>query len=119
MTESSDTKPISLAWALACMVISLVGAIAVNETILPGKGKIVFLGVFVTTFVGKSIAGMASRNVMMVFLAAVAFFHALLVIFGPNDNLYPGGFLFPIGVVDIGICYLAFRWTQKSLEPDR
>ncbi|MEG3088524.1 hypothetical protein [Sphingomonas sp. PB4P5] len=113
-----DTKPISLGWALVCMAASLVVAIAVNEAILPGKGKVVFLGVFVTSFVGKSIDGMASRNVILIFLAAVAFFHVLLVALGPNDNLYPGGLLFPIGVVDIGICYLAFRWTQKNLEPD-
>lgn len=119
MTGGSDTKRISLAWALICMVVSLVVAIIANETVLPGKGKVVFLGVFVTAFVGKSITGVASRNVMIAFLAVVAFFHVILVALGPNDNLYPGGFLFPIGVVDIGICYLACRWIQKNLEPDR
>lgn len=119
MTGGGVAKPISLAWALLCMAVSLMVAIAANETVLPGKGKIVFLGVFVTTFVGKSISGMGSSSLLTMFLGGVALVHVLLVALGPNDNLYPGGLLFPIGIVDIGICYLAFRWTQKAIEPNR
>ena len=112
MINDHGVRPISLVWALLCMVLSLLVAIAANETMLPGRGKLVFLGVFVTAFVGKSIAGLATRKFVIWFLASIALVHAVLVAVGPNDNIYPGGFLFPIGIVDISICYLAFCWTR-------
>lgn len=119
MIEGRASRPISLVWALLCMAVSLLVAIAANETFLPGKGKIVFLGIFVTVFVGKSIVEMASRGFVILFLSAVAFVHALMVVIGPNDSSYPGGLMFPIGILDIGMCYLAFRWAQKLIKPNR
>lgn len=119
MIEISDPKPVSLAWSLACMTASLVVAVSFNETILPDKGKVVFLGFFVTTFVGKSIVGMASRNTITIFVSAVALVHIALILVAPRDSLYPGGILFPIGIIDIGVCYLAFRWMQKALDVSR
>ncbi|WP_150125743.1 hypothetical protein [Sphingobium sp. RAC03] len=119
MIEISDPKPVSLAWSLVCMAASLVVAVSFNETILPDKGKVVFLGFFVTTFVGKSIVGMASRNTITIFVSAVALVHIALILVAPRDSLYSGGILFPIGIIDIGVCYLAFRWMQKALDVSR
>ena len=110
--DDYDVTPISLTWALLCMVLSLIVAIAANETVLPGKGKLIFLSVFVTAFVGQSIAEMASRKFVMGFLASIALVHAVFVAMGPHDNSYAGGLLFPIGIMDIAFWYLAFRWTR-------
>lgn len=113
MIEQPSSKPVTLLWALACMAVSLAVAVAANETVFSGKGKLVFLGIFVTSFVAKSVYGMTRRNILVVFISIVALIHITMIAIGPNDSLYPGGLLFPIGVVDIGIFYLAFRWVQK------
>ena len=113
MSEAVEGQRISLPWALICMLASLVVAIALNETVAPGHGKAICLGVFVTAFIAKTFQKSLGQSSVMAFLAGVAAFHILLVFVLPDDSRYPGGLLFPIGVVDIAIFYYLFGLVAK------
>jgi hypothetical protein len=47
------------------------------------------------------------------FLLCVAAFHGLLVFIIPSDNQYPGGLLFPAGLIDIALFYYLFGIIVK------
>ena len=113
MSEAIEGQRISLPWALICMVLSLVVAIGLNETVASGHGKAIFLGVFVTAFIAKTFQKSLGQSSVLAFLAGVAAFHILLVFGLPDDNQYPGGLLFPVGIVDIAIFYYLFGLVVK------
>lgn len=108
MNEAVEGQHISLIWALICMAFSLVVAILLNETVAQGHGKAIFFGVFVTSFIAKTFQKSFNQRAVIKFLMCVTVFHIMLVFILPNDSQYPGGLLFPAGVVDIGLFYCLF-----------
>lgn len=113
MSEAVEGQRISLPWALVCMVASLVVAIGLNETVAQGHGKAIFLGVFVTAFIAKTFQKSLGQSSVLAFLAGVATFHLLMIFILPDDSRYPGGLLFPIGIVDIAVFYYLFGLVSK------
>lgn len=111
MSTPVEGQHISLTWALICMVASLAVAILLNETVAQGHGKAIFFGVFVTSFIAKTFQKSLSQRRVSKFLVGVAAFHILLIFILPEDSQYPGGLLFPAGIVDIGLFYYLFNIT--------
>ena len=113
MNEAAIGQRISLTWAIICMLGSLAVAIALNETVAQGHGKAIFFGVFVTAFIAKTFQKNMNQGTVVTLLIFVAAFHVLLIFILPKDENYPGGLLFPVGIVDIAIFYCLFWLIMK------
>jgi hypothetical protein len=113
VSETAEGQRISLPWAIMCMLASLVVAIALNETLAHGHGKAIFFGIFVTAFIAKTYRHAVGQRRVAAFLLCVAAFHGLLVFIIPSDNQYPGGLLFPAGLIDIALFYYLFGIIVK------
>jgi len=113
VSKAVEAQRISLLRALICMVSSLAVAIVLNETIARGHGKAIFFGVFVTSFITMTFRRSLIQVRIIAFLIGVAIFHIVLVFVLPADKGYPGGFLFPLGMVDIAIFYYISGFFTK------
>ncbi len=113
MSALSESQRISLPWALACALGSLLVGIVFNETVAHGHGKAIFFGVFVTAFIAKTFQKSLNQGSVFTFLVGVVAFHIALIFILPEDNQYPGGLLFPAGIVDIAIFYFLFTLVEK------
>lgn len=116
MSAPVETQPISRIWSLLCMAISLAIAFAMNATVAHGHGKPIFYGVFMTAFIAKIAQRSIFRAPVIIFLLCVATFHVALVFILPTDNRYPGGFLFPAGIIELIILYYLLQKTLQSLS---
>lgn len=110
-----EGQRISRIWAFSCMLISLVAAIGLNETVAQGHGKAIFFGFFMTAFIAKIAQKVISEPKIIAFLSCVAAFHVILVFISPPDSAYPGGILFPAGILELIVLYYAFQRVARSL----
>jgi hypothetical protein len=102
-------------WAFSTMLICMAIAIGMNETVANGHGKAIFFALFMTAFIAKISQKFIRERRIKVFLMGVLAFHVILVFVIPNDGRYPGGLLFPAGILDIIVMYFLFQRVARSI----
>jgi len=96
------------------MAICLIIAIFLNETIAHQHGKAIFFAIFMTAFITKIAQPYMLRTTIQVFIFCVAACHIALIFVIPIDRAYPGGLLFPVGIIDLLIFYFIFQKIARK-----
>lgn len=108
-----DITKIRLPTAALCGLACIAIAIAADLTILPGRGKAVFLASFVLSMTALMFKNHLARGRVLTVLGLIAGAHILAVPFAPADHLYPGAVLSPLGLADIVVCYFVLQFTVR------
>lgn len=117
MTESSNEvyARITNLSALAIFALTFVASFVIEHFFLPGRGKIVFLGLFVTIAIVWPFRRHAADHGVMTLLATMLISHIVLMAFLPlRDQAYPGAILIPVGLVDYSIFFVLISRAIKS-----
>lgn len=88
-------------------------AVAANETILPDRGKAVFLILFVmssTIYMHKQI--FEDIRIAGTFFALLVA-HIALIFVAPLDSTYPGAILAPVGLLDVVFCHFVLKAARN------
>lgn len=112
----NDQPKLTLKWGLTWAFFSLAAAIAINETILPGKGMSVGFGILATAIISRMIIGKSRSIIYIPYILFVFAAHLILIFISPSDDKYPGGLMYPLGMIDVGIFYLIFLWIRGIFE---
>lgn len=110
-----EGQTISRMWAFSAMLICMAIAIALNETVVHGHAKAIFFALFMTAFITKMTQTVIRQAKIRLFLVGVLIFHAFLAFAFPNDASYPGGLLFPVGILDLIVMYFIFQKVARAV----
>jgi len=110
-----EGQTISRMWAFSTMLICMAIAIGMNETVANGHGKAIFFALFMTAFIAKIAQRVVYEPRIKVFLVGVLTFHVFLIFVIPNDGRYPGGLLFPAGILDLIVMYFLFQRAARNI----
>jgi len=93
-------------------VASFILSVVIEDTVAPGKGKLVFTGLFVLTAILVTFREHLDQFNVIICVIIMTIFHIAVVILSPwNDSGYAGAIFVPFGLLEYSLVFIVLSRT--------